>query len=654
MRKNYAVFCSMGKSIKIGVLAVSYSIIALKGSMAAAQTSGLEQDTAHGKEHSIGDVVVQNPAAVPAAGAITALMTSGDIEAAPAHNLEQLLDYASSIDIRQRGTSGVQADVRMRGGSEEQTLILLNGINIADPRTGHHSLNLPIDLAAIDRIEIVQTPAAFAGAINIVTGGAPTAGVTAGIGAGSHRYAEQSLHLHYAQPKYALTAALSRQESGGYMHNTDFDILNAFVQGAYRFANGGKLNAQAGFQQKAFGANNFYSVGPNEYEHVRTLIYSLSYVQPIGNALVQANAYHRRSYDNYCKHRDSLGFASYDRRQDNYHQGDVIGGDLYAEYQSIIGKTTLGALMRAEHIFSNKLGDPMEREMPSFESGISYTHAKWRSALTALVRHACTLRRLTLAGGAAGSYSNSFGYYTLLNAQADYQLTPHCQMRLSAYQSLRLPTFTDLYYNGKGYLPNPFLEPERAATIELGARYHRRRFSANAAAYYRRGSRLIDWVYVNETTQQCQNYAAIDAYGAEAGAGYSLNPYLRNVRVSYAFLHMKPLQSHDDKAKGRLFAYLKHKVGVSCAHTLGAISPHLQASWSVSREWRNGSYRPALNSAAAVPFAPLTLVDVRLQWQQAAFTLYLSADNILDTRYYDYNAVPQAGRWVKTGVKVGF
>ncbi|GHT10843.1 hypothetical protein AGMMS4956_02980 [Bacteroidia bacterium] len=655
-RKNYAVFNSLGKQIKIGVLATSCSLIALGAKTAAAQSQAaqLQQDsTTSEREQTIEEVVVDGgiPMVLSEKSSVLAAWSRSEIAELPVQNVQQLLEQVANIDLRQRGGNNVQADVRMRGGSEEQVLILLNGINIADPRTGHHSLNLPVDLANVERIEIIQMPGAFAGAVNIVTGNALASGVEASIGSGSHNYSEQAVSAHYVGNRLNLNAGTSLQKSTGYIYNTDFETVNAMAQGGYRFNNGGKIEAQFGFQQKAFGANNFYSVGKDEYEHVRTFISSLSYLQNVGALSLQGDVYHRRSFDNYCKHRDSLSFAQYNRNQDNYHQGDVVGGNLYVGYRSRIGKTTLGLQSRAEHIYSNKLGEQMDNPRPSFESGIDYIYEKWRTTVSVFLKHSYSYRRWLLAGSVVGNYSNSYGYFTQYNAQLVYSLLPQWEVLGDVHQSLRLPTFTDLYYNGAGYLPNPTLRPERATTLEIGTRYRHQWLQAGANAFYRMGSNLIDWVYVDDATQQCRNHVKIATTGIEAMAGYKGKKYLKHLSVSYAFLNLQSPQELDEKAKGRLFAYLRHKVSLSGAHHLVS---HLQALWTLSYEQREGTYKSQLKGVEPTPFEPVCLVDAQLLWQQSHFSIYVSMDNVLNTQYYDYNAVLQSGRWLKTGIKVFF
>ena len=95
---------------------------------------------------------------------------------APAQSVNDLLKYAIGVDVRQRGNLGAQTDISIRGGSFDQITILLNGINICDPQTGHNAAEFPVDISEIERIEILEGPAgrvygtsSLMGAINIVT-----------------------------------------------------------------------------------------------------------------------------------------------------------------------------------------------------------------------------------------------------------------------------------------------------------------------------------------------------------------------------------------------------------------------------------------------------------------------------------------------------
>ena len=104
------------------------------------------------------------------------IITSKDIVNSAATNVADLLQQVAGVDVRRRGTAGSQADLYIRGGGFDQTLLLIDGIKMDDSQTGHHTMNAALPIEVIERIEIMKGPAArifgqnaFTGAINIVT-----------------------------------------------------------------------------------------------------------------------------------------------------------------------------------------------------------------------------------------------------------------------------------------------------------------------------------------------------------------------------------------------------------------------------------------------------------------------------------------------------
>src|SRR5690606_15934137 len=98
------------------------------------------------------------------------------IESLPVQSVNELLSYVAGVDVRQRGPWGSQADISIDGGTFEQVTYLINGIKMNDPQSGHNSMNIPIPINAIERIEVLRGSAArvygvnsLTGAINIIT-----------------------------------------------------------------------------------------------------------------------------------------------------------------------------------------------------------------------------------------------------------------------------------------------------------------------------------------------------------------------------------------------------------------------------------------------------------------------------------------------------
>ena len=157
------------------------------------------------------------------------IITAEEIENLPVSNLTDLLRTQAGIEIRSQGVEGSQADIYIRGGTFDQVLILIDGIRVDDPQTGHHTLNSAIPLEVIERIEIIKGPSArvyghnaLTGAINIVTKKYESNNSKLTIGQGSFNYNNLSITKYSSEEDEQHVANFSTKSSNGYRYNSDF------------------------------------------------------------------------------------------------------------------------------------------------------------------------------------------------------------------------------------------------------------------------------------------------------------------------------------------------------------------------------------------------------------------------------------------------
>ena len=179
----------------------------------------LAQDTI---SKSITEVVVSASRAQDSDNIINAhIISKEEIKHAPAQTIEDLLEYAINVDVRQRGGQGVQADISMRGGTFEQVLVMLNGIKLNDPQTGHHTMDLPVSLEQVERIEVITGGAsrifgnyAYTGAINIITKKEMNNSIN--ISSGENKFKSAGLNYHIATKSLKHNISINQKESDGY------------------------------------------------------------------------------------------------------------------------------------------------------------------------------------------------------------------------------------------------------------------------------------------------------------------------------------------------------------------------------------------------------------------------------------------------------
>jgi len=586
------------------------------------------------------------------------VVTRGELLRMKSTSLSEILERSASIDIRQRGAHGVQSDINFRGGSFDQTLVMLNDVNISDPQTGHHNLNIPIVLDAVSRIEILQGPGArelgqgaFSGAINIITEPSAINEFSISTFAGEYGLLKTSASATFGSAKIRTFTAASFDRSNGYTDNTDFTGENFFLHTLFR-TGVGEFSLFSGYQDKGFGANSFYTPKyPNQFEATRTMLSGLKYRHTFGRTSIAASGYYRKNYDRFELFRNNPP-SWYPGH--NYHTTDVYGLKASMSFLYGFGKIEAGAEIRREEILSTNLGEALSDSVRVKGRDAWYTKGGNRDLLNIFTSQTFYLKRVTLSGGLQLAYNSSFDYIWCWGADISYSLNNHSRLFASANRSYRVPTFTDLYYSSPTNVGNPNLKPEYAVTVEGGLKANSRGWSVQLAMYYRQGSNIIDWV--KEPTDEVWhtvNHTSLNTVGVEVFMQADLSEVVRDagsINFSYSFASA---EKNEDGKFDSYYAmdYLRHNLRVTINQQfLKRLTLNLCYHFMA----RAGEFQD-FSTKQIRKFPSIHLADVRLTYNaKSMLEVFIDVSNIFNNHYMDVANVMQAGRWVGAGINLRF
>ena len=646
-RKGYALFACLGRVVIIGVL----SVATLTSASAATDNSNTTDETGDpqkiDKETTLDDVEVTGscaPLALGQAVRMVTVLSREEIQAAPVQSINDLLKMAVGVDVRQRGPIGAQTDVSIRGGTSEQITILLNGINICDPQTGHNAFDLPCDISDIERIEVLEGPAgrvygtsSLVGAINIVTRDVRSKMAEVRVEGGSFGYLSAAgrvaLGLHSLSSNYTRSDGYSRSKAGSL--NSDYSGGKVFYQGGYQ-CEGLLLNWSGGLSVKGFGSNTFYSAKFDEqYERTTKIYTALQGDLTIGKLHVRPAIYWNRSYDRF-----ELIRGSEERVPFNYHRSDVFGINLNTYFDWQLGRTAMGAEFRNEDIVSTNLGEPLSNPFSHYKVGLN------RSNLSFHLEHNILLKRFTLSAGfiAIKNTWNQMPFKLYPGIDASYRIGDHWKVYASYNSSLRMPSFTELYYSVGGHKADKYLKPEELHAVEGGVKYSNYWLTAQTSIFHHHARNMIDWVMDTrdpDAVWLSVNHTRVNTTGVETNATLTAKRYTLN--LAYCYLHQNK-DEQDFLQSQYSLEYLRHKVTASLRWS---ITDYLRLSISYRWQDRMGSYTTV--DGEVRDYHPYSVVDARLDWHQDSYNVYLEGNNLTGHHYVDYGNVPQPGCWITAG-----
>jgi iron complex outermembrane receptor protein len=572
------------------------------------------------------------------ATAVVRIVTREEIDALPgARSVPDILRSVLGVDVRRRGPFGVQADVGIRGGDFNGTLVLVDGQPVNDPQSNHFSFDLDVPVAAIERIEVLAGPGsavwgsnAVGGAVNIVTRGAFLGRAAVQL---ETRYAHGTQSLDEGGARLALRIAepvtvgvdFSRAETSGFRDDTESATEVLRVSGRWDTGKG-PVTLGLGIAQRAFGAYAFYGTAfPDQQESTRTRTATLAGTLTFGGFTLSSAVFLRAHHDDYVLDRTNPAFY------ENVHDAVTSTVRVAATHVALGGSVALGVEGGRDAVRSTNLGD----------------HGRARGAIFAEFARAWEGAVPGAGGLRAGLRADAIeGYGSRVSpyAGATWRTLPALTLRASFGTSFRAPTFTELYYLDPRTAGSATLVPETAWTADAGLTWAAGPLDLDAGAFHRNATNLIDFVRTaDDPVFRARNVREAVTDGIEVstswGRGRPAFVSALSFQAAWVFADLAALSATAGGAtQGR---YVLDPLHVKMDAALGLALP---ASLGLNVRV---AYLSRPSFAAGV-----WLLSSRLSWQAfqgRILDFFVEGENLGDAHYEDVPGVPLPGRTALAG-----
>lgn len=598
----------------------------------------------------------------------------------PIHSIDELLRYLPGMEVQARGPMGSQSDFVLRGGTFQQVLVILDGLRLNDPNSGHFTSYIPIAPTEIDRIEILK------GASSAIYGSEAVGGVihiitktfAARKGASGINGTAGSLRRLGAQDKTMYRSNALLQISGG-----QYDFWNLNAGG---FFDNGKTSVAAGFLSN--NTKGQPQRGIRGYVNSNTASFSFSHHLGQRWELKMRYAYDDRKFAaqnfyttfvsdtseeklasfwshvaiayNAKKDRITLQFGYKDLDDEFKFNSISLPNKNNSKLFQVLATNewrwkegtmiTSGVQLLSKRIVSNDRGD----------------HQVDQAAAFAVLNQ--QLGKLFLSPAARIEYNERYGWEFVPQINLSYK-TSKLQVRGSAGKTIRDADFTERYNNYKkpfvssGRIGNPDLEAEHSFSYETGADYFWMNTLKLSATWFQRFHKgLIDYVptayndmprKVNLTPAGsyalAKNISSVNTNGFETEAQFSKQ--LKKGQQVWITMGMTWLKSASSSATPSFYV---------SSHARFLENFNLFYSSQRFSVALNGIYKKRDPQTTTANIAKVSEDYFVMNAKAEVFvvkkllSVFVQADNLFDTNYADLLGAQMPGRWIMGGVKVAF
>ena len=546
----------------------------------------------------------------------TTVLTRDDITTLQISTISELLETISDINLVERGTPGSQVDITIRGSSVEGVLLLINGIRVHDPQTGHFTMDIPVDLSSVERVEVMAGggsslygSSASGGVINIVTNKTPSK-VHGNLGLGSFGTGKAAATFSGEKDGTAVSLSFHGGRSDGYKSGADLQHSGVNVDGMYT-SSSSVVNWNVGFLSKRFGAEGFYAPYKS-FEKTETLQGGINagYVFNDNN-MVRFRFGGRGHGDDFVLIRNKPEFYS----NTHYNRSYSLAGEYltcFHDYLSIV----MGAETERLGITSPGLGNHSDYNRAVYGELSSKTQ---KSSISLSMRYDNNSRKESIISPGLGIVVS---------------LGENKRFRFRAEKSFRSPTYTELHYKSPANRGDPLLKSQHSQSIEAGVDITQNNNSAGFTGFARKSTNVIDWVrYPDEEIWSSANHGRLLTTGIEMKFNFSVWQSL-NIRINSSILKQKVSKKRGIESKYILNPVEKTAVAVFS----GPLFIGLNGVFSVR-------YEEMLSGLSRSP------VTFKISKKLKKVKLIFSISNLLNEWYEELPGLRAPGRWFDLGLQ---
>lgn len=601
------------------------------------------------------------PATVSQTGRNVIVLKGETFQNLPVHSIDELLRYVPGVEVQARGPMGTQSDFVLRGGTFQQVLVVLDGLRLNDPNTGHFSSYIPIAPAEIERIEILKGASsaiygsdAVGGVIHIITktfAARNNMGVqksaTASVMGGEWGLFNTNVGGFYRNNKTAVAGGfLSNNANGQPQRGTRgfFHLNTASLSVHQKLNETWQLNARTAWDSRKFGAQNYYTTSPADTadEKVESFWNQLQLTYQKANNKISLQGGLKNVQDQFRFNPSSIA---------NNNKSNLF--QALALYEHNFLKTsylTTGLQFQNRNIRSNDRGNHSVKQAAAF--------AVLQQAIGTAFNIAPALRL---------DWDERSGTELIPQLNVSYKIAT-LQLRGSAGKTIRQADFTERYNNyNKPLVPslnrvgNPDLKAETSLSYELGLDWFAGKNLKIAATYFQRNyDDLID--FASTPYEQMPRKENLSPAGTYFLANNISSVTTRGFETDMVF--SKSLQPGHQLFATWGLVYLNSATGgaapslyiASHAKFLTNFEVNYTTPWfSIST---TGLYKER-NAQAASAIKAVVSKDYFV-WNAKAeafvipkkLSVLAELDNILNRRYSDVLGAQMPQRWVMAGVKL--